>query len=109
MTDHQCFVLCQSCGTAMHRYDDFGTDTNGCKVDDYCQSCFQDGAFVEPHLSLDDMIARIVGGMRMHSDNEPSVRRAVRGLLGVLSRWNAGGWTALPSGIPEPLCEERSR
>lgn len=33
--------LCQSCGMPLNKPDDFGTDTNGSKITNYCHFCFQ--------------------------------------------------------------------
>jgi len=37
--------ICQSCGMPMQSADDFGTNADGAKNNEYCQYCWQDGKF----------------------------------------------------------------
>ena len=37
--------LCQSCAMPLAKAEDFGTNADGSKNEDYCQYCYVDGAF----------------------------------------------------------------
>jgi putative zinc ribbon protein len=50
--------FCQSCSMPLSNPDDFGTDQQGFRVNDYCRHCFTDGAFTEPGITLAEMITR---------------------------------------------------
>lgn len=52
--------FCQSCGMPLSKPNDFGTDADGLRVNDYCNFCFQNGVFTEPAITLQDMIDRCV-------------------------------------------------
>lgn len=39
--------ICQSCGMPMQEEDQFGTELNDTKNDDYCCYCYQKGKFVQ--------------------------------------------------------------
>lgn len=48
--------FCQSCGMPLaHRYD-FGTNSAGGRVNDYCHYCYDGGQFTDPSLTADQMI-----------------------------------------------------
>ena len=42
--------VCQSCGMPLEKPDDFGTEANGFRINDYCHYCFQNGTFTEPNI-----------------------------------------------------------
>lgn len=48
--------FCQSCGMPMTEAGHFGTNKDGSKNDDYCQYCYQNGAFTA-EMTMDEMIA----------------------------------------------------
>jgi hypothetical protein len=44
-----------------------GTEKDGLKSSEYCSRCYQDGAFTEPHITLEQMMEKVRGKMReMH-------------------------------------------
>lgn len=47
--------FCQSCGMPLND-DILGTNADGCKNEDYCMHCYQDGKFTLD-CSMDEMIA----------------------------------------------------
>lgn len=47
--------FCQSCGMPLNVEDDFGTNTDQSKNEDYCTYCFKDGLFVAD-CTMDEMI-----------------------------------------------------
>ena len=51
---------CQSCGMPLSKDPEGGgTETNGSLSIKYCSLCYQNGKFLEPHLTVDQMIAKV--------------------------------------------------
>jgi len=49
--------MCESCGMPMGETDEmYGTETNGTKSTDYCKFCYDNGAFTNPSVTLEEMI-----------------------------------------------------
>ncbi|MDL2271290.1 zinc ribbon domain-containing protein, partial [Methanobrevibacter sp. OttesenSCG-928-I08] len=49
--------FCNSCGRPMIK-EDYGTNKDGSLNEDYCNECFKDGEFIEPDITLNEMIVR---------------------------------------------------
>ncbi len=49
-------VFCQSCAMPMEKPEDFGTNADGSKNGDYCQYCYQNGAFPDKDMTMAQMI-----------------------------------------------------
>ena len=49
-------IFCQSCGMPMQKCEDFGTNKDGGKNEDYCVYCYKDGVFTAD-MTMDEMIA----------------------------------------------------
>lgn len=49
--------FCQSCGMPMEQPSDFGTNQDGTPNEDYCCYCCQNGAFSNPDMTMEEMIA----------------------------------------------------
>ena len=50
-------IFCQSCGMPMEKTEDFGTEQDGRKNEDYCTYCYQNGAFTKEDATVEDMIS----------------------------------------------------
>jgi hypothetical protein len=48
--------FCQSCGMPMGNIDCFGTNADEEKNDEYCVHCFQNGEFIDKHMTMEEMI-----------------------------------------------------
>lgn len=49
--------FCESCGMPMGETDEmYGTETNGSKSIDYCKSCYDNGTFTNPNITLEEQI-----------------------------------------------------
>ena len=48
--------FCQRCAMPMDKPEDFGTNTDGGKNDDYCCYCYKDGAFLYPEATMEQVI-----------------------------------------------------
>ncbi|MCD4821999.1 MAG: zinc ribbon domain-containing protein [Methanococcoides sp.] len=56
MKDFEGMVFCQSCGMPLGKDEDFGTNADGIKNDEYCLYCYQNGKFTQPDITLEEMI-----------------------------------------------------
>lgn len=50
-------VFCQSCGMPLAQTADFGTERNGQAATEYCRYCYQNGAWTQPNITLEETIA----------------------------------------------------
>lgn len=48
--------FCQSCGMSMESPECFGTEKDNAKSSDYCCHCVQNGEFVDPKMTMEEMI-----------------------------------------------------
>lgn len=73
-----------------------GTAADGQPVKDYCKFCYQNGAFVEPALTLQDMIAKSVSHMTrvMHYPPEQAKELSAE-IIPKLGRWQKQDPTAV--------------
>ncbi len=55
--------FCQSCGMPLEKAEDFGTNADGFRINDYCHYCFQNGAFADPDITMQGMIDKCVSIM----------------------------------------------
>ncbi|MCC7552984.1 MAG: zinc ribbon domain-containing protein [Methanobacteriaceae archaeon] len=82
-------VFCNSCGKPMVK-EDYGSNEDGTSNEDYCMDCFKEGKFIEPDLSLDDMIIKC---SKKILDKNPRLQEEqatgiVMGFIPGLKRWN---------------------
>ena len=52
--------VCQSCGMPLKHNDDFGTNQDGNKSQEYCFHCFQGGKFLDEGITLREKIEKNV-------------------------------------------------
>jgi len=51
---------CQSCGMPMARPENFGTNADGSRNEDYCAYCFQAGELTAPNMTLEQMASEVI-------------------------------------------------
>ncbi len=81
--------VCQSCGMPMDDADVmFGTEQDGCKSSDYCEFCYQNGAFTM-NGDIDEMVETCVPFVMQGSldVSEADVRAMLKEILPDLKRW----------------------
>jgi hypothetical protein len=78
--------ICQSCSMPMEKPELKGTNKNGSKNDEYCIYCYQDGAFIKPNMTLDEMKKLVKEQMSRMKLNDHLVTRALNALPH-LKRW----------------------
>ena len=79
-------IFCQSCTFPLDNMDDRGTEKDGTKSQLYCKYCYQDGAFTEPDMTLDQMMG--IAEKEMKKQNLPdSIIQQSMDMLPRLKRW----------------------
>ena len=81
--------FCQSCAMPMSKPEDFGTNADGSKNEEYCSYCFKDGSFTNPDISMEEMIEISAKGWA-ESDPNMTYEQAKAQLLQffpMLKRW----------------------
>lgn len=79
--------ICQSCGMPMQE-DQYGTEKDGSKNEEYCCYCYKDGAFTAD-CSMEEMIEfcapfEVEGG---RCKNVEEAKEALKGYFPTLKRW----------------------
>jgi Fe-S cluster assembly ATPase SufC len=82
------YTLCQSCGMPLNKEEVKGTEKNGLKTDDYCKYCYENGAFKNPEMNLEDMKKNVQNQMKKMQLHENVIQKAVN-ILPVLKRWKS--------------------
>jgi len=79
---------CQSCAMPMNAPEDFGSNADGSKHEEYCIHCYQNGAFTWPDAKLADMIEFCAGIMAEKiAMSREEARAQLRQFLPRLKRW----------------------
>ena len=80
--------FCQSCSMPMEKPEDFGTDEEGNRVNNYCHYCYQSGEFTNPDITLGQMpdivVKNMVEEMKIPEDQ---ARQITQSFLPKLVRW----------------------
>jgi hypothetical protein len=82
--------FCQSCSMPMQAPEDFGTNADGGRSEEYCCYCFQSGEFTDPDITLEGMIDRLAAlGAEKMGMAEDQARQMATEVLPRLKRWQA--------------------
>jgi len=81
--------FCQSCSMPLVNAEDFGTNADGSRNEDYCKYCYVDGAFAGEECTMDEMIEICIpfcleAGAYRDADE---ARAAMRVSFPTLKRW----------------------
>lgn len=77
---------CQSCGMELSIHN-FGTNASGSMNFDYCKYCFLMGVFLEPEITLPQMIEKTA---RLMTDDDTTFKEArgeIEKIIPELKRW----------------------
>lgn len=86
-------IFCQSCTMPIDDPANRGTEKDGSKSEQYCKYCYQDGAFINPGMTLDEM--KKIVTTQMHKLNLPeSLIQQSLNYLPHLKRWQTAEQTA---------------
>ena len=80
---------CQSCGMPMGATDEmYGTEADGNKSKDYCNYCYENGAFTS-NAMMDEMIEICVPHVvsAISGMTEDNARKMMQGFFPSLKRW----------------------
>jgi hypothetical protein len=81
--------FCQSCGMPMGSPECFGTDVDKAKNDDYCCHCFQNGEFVDKHMTMEEIIDLSASIMAEKTKiSETKAKEICWSFIPKLKRWN---------------------
>ncbi len=81
-------TFCQSCGMPLNKEELKGTKKNGLKTDEYCKYCYENGAFKNPEMNLEDMKKNVQNQMKKMQLHENVIQKAVN-ILPALKRWKS--------------------
>ena len=79
-------VFCQSCTMPIDNVADRGTEKDGSKSSEYCKYCYQNGAFINPGMSFEEMKSLVVDQMKKMNLPPDIIQNSVRSLPN-LKRW----------------------
>lgn len=65
-----------------------GTEKNGLITDEYCKYCYENGAFKNPDMNLEDMKKNVQNQMKKMQLHENVIQKAVN-ILPALKRWQS--------------------
>ena len=82
-------IYCQSCGMPLSEESHFGKNADGSKNEDYCCYCYENGAFNNPDMTMEEMIELCVPHVveaKVCPDAE-SARKMMQEFFPTLKRW----------------------
>jgi len=79
-------VFCQSCTMPIDNVADRGTEKDGSKSNEYCKYCYQNGAFINPDMSFDEMKSLVITQMEKMNLPADIIQNSVR-CMPNLKRW----------------------
>ena len=80
-------AVCQSCGMPLKSEEDYGTNHDHTKNDQYCKYCYHHGHFTQEKITVDDMINHVVKiAVKMGVDKKEAQEKA-RSIIPYLNRW----------------------
>ena len=81
-------IICQSCAMPMKKEDDFGTNIDGSKNEDYCCFCLKEGEFLDKGITMDEKIDKLVEiGKSKLGLSEEQARTMAEKTIPLLKRW----------------------
>ena len=81
-------VFCQSCSMPLDKTEMMGTEKDGSKSKEYCTYCYQNGAFINPTMTLNEMKTLVKEQMEKRKIDAGIINMAVSSLPN-LKRWRA--------------------
>lgn len=83
---------CQSCGMPVsEKFGNLGTEKDGSNNPEYCSFCFQNGGFVNPNQTLQEMIQSSIENMTGSEVNMPleQATELANSFIPTLNRWKS--------------------
>ena len=66
--------------------EDFGTNADSSQNKEYCRYCFQNGKFIEPNKTMEQMIEKCTGIMKQMDIPEAQIEQT-KIFIPMLKRW----------------------
>lgn len=80
-------LRCQSCGMPLAD-GFFGTFKGGAETQEFCKFCYQEGEFLQPELTVEDMIQMSIDNMTQDlSMPEEKAQKLAQTFIPNLKRW----------------------
>ena len=80
--------ICQSCSLSLE-HDEKGKEANGTLNDHYCDDCYDNGEFIEPEITLKEMIEKTVtSASKSRNMTMVEAKNYLEFLLPTLKRWH---------------------
>jgi hypothetical protein len=84
--NHSKIPFCQSCSMPMAKEEDFGINADGSRNDEFCRFCFHAGTFVDPAITLQQMIDKCASTMRNMAIPDEQIEQT-KAFIPLLKRW----------------------
>ncbi len=73
---------------SLRKEEDYGTNNDGSRSEEYCFHCFENGKFLDEGIKLEEKINKnVMFGVQMGM-GKPEARRMTSEVLPKLKRWN---------------------
>jgi hypothetical protein len=79
--------ICQSCGMPMEKEEDFGTNADGSKNEEYCRYCYQGGKFTDEGITMEEKIAKNIAIAKQMGMDEEMAKNLANETIPNLKRW----------------------
>ncbi|MDF2628472.1 MAG: putative transcription activator [Symbiobacteriaceae bacterium] len=79
--------ICQSCGMPLSKEEQFGTEKDGTQTQEYCVYCYANGQFLQPNMTMAEMVEVCVPFMVQDGMKEEQARAILGQQLPTLKRW----------------------
>ncbi|MFA5839882.1 MAG: zinc ribbon domain-containing protein [Candidatus Margulisiibacteriota bacterium] len=79
--------VCQSCSMPLRSENDYGTNADGSKTNDYCHFCFKDGKFTDEGITMEQKIDKMVEFAGKMNISPAQARMMAQTILPNLKRW----------------------
>ncbi|MEP6849029.1 MAG: zinc ribbon domain-containing protein [Acidobacteriota bacterium] len=82
-------IRCQSCGMPLsEEFKNFGTEADGSRASEYCMFCYQDGDFINPGQTVDEVIRSSIRYMTANLGfSEEHATQMSNDVIPKLNRW----------------------
>ena len=78
--------FCQSCSMPLDNGNMAGTEKDGSLSHEYCKYCYQNGTFINPHMTFGEMKSFVTAEMQRRSLPPEVIEKAID-VLPYLKRW----------------------
>jgi hypothetical protein len=79
--------ICQSCAMPMEKEEDFGTNKDGSKNEEYCHFCYKNGEFTAREMTLEQMMEKLAGFSKEMGMSKEEGMEMAKKVLPTLKRW----------------------